>query len=133
MPTWPQFTARFTAKPDLLGFAPGAAPAADAWLAAFTDNFMRAPDAAHGAQALMSGVRFYTAAFVAELAALPPVESRRPAIVGAIPREVYTATGPIIVRVYAQFISRNVPLAQIQAAFARETPALVACYQAARH
>lgn len=133
MPTWPQFNARFTAKPDLLGFAPGATPAADAWLAAFTDDFMRAPDAAHGAQALMSGLRFYTAAFVAELAALPPVGSRRPAIVGAIPREVYTATGPIIAGVYAQFISRDAPPAQIQAAFARETPALVACYQAARH
>jgi hypothetical protein len=133
MLTWPQFTARFTAPPDLLGFAPCATPAADEWLAAFTDDFMRYPDAAHGAQALMSGLRFYTAAFVAEIAALPPVGSRRPALVGAIPREIYTATGPIIAGVYAQFISRDAPPPQTQAAFARETPALVACYQASRH
>jgi hypothetical protein len=132
MPTWPQFTARFTAKPDLLGFAPGATPAADEWLAAFTDDFMRYPAAAHAAQALMSGVRFYTAAFVAEIAALPPVGSRRHAIVGAVPRAVYSATRPIIAGVYAQFISWDAAPLQIQAAFARQTPALVACYQGAQ-
>src|SRR3954447_25179871 len=95
MPIWPQFLARIGAKPDLLGFAAGATPSADEWLAAFTRHFMSNPEAAQGTQALMAGLPFYTPAFVAALAALPPGGTPQHPIAGTIPREIYTTAGPL--------------------------------------
>ena len=123
-----RFTARFGPQPDLLGFAADAHPAADAWLETFTDDFMRNPDAVHGAAIMMSGLRFFTADFVAQIAALPPVATRRPAIAGRIPRDVYSAAGPIIAGVYQTCISRNAAHAEIQAAFAQAMPLLTSRY-----
>ena len=128
MNIWTRITAGFGARPDMLGFAAGATPTADEWLTAFTANFMGQPYADHGALALMSGLRFYTPAFVAALAALPPVEMRQPHIAGTIPRAIYTATGPIIADAYQKLIGRNAGHAEIQAAFAQATPALAAQY-----
>src|SRR4051794_4802555 len=82
-------TIRFGAGPDLLGFAAAATPTADEWLAAFTGYFIRHPQAKLGASALMSGLRFYTAAFVAEIGALPSVEFRQPPLPGRIPNAIY--------------------------------------------
>jgi hypothetical protein len=128
MNIWNRLTARSRSRLDTLGFAAGAAPSADEWLAAFTGNFMGQPNAEHATLALMSGVRFYTPAFVAQLAALPPINARQPAITGNIPRAIYTATGPIIAAVYQNLISRHAGRADIEAAFARATPALVGRY-----
>jgi hypothetical protein len=131
MPTWPQVTARFGAHSDMLGFAPAATPSADEWLVAFTRHFLRHPDVAYGAQALMSGLRFYTADFVAALAALPPGESRHPAISGNRPQAIYTATGPLIAAVYEQAIRRNAGRAEVQAAFTAAAPGLLGHYDGA--
>jgi hypothetical protein len=128
MNIWNRFTARSRPQLDTLGFAAGATPSADEWLAAFTGNFMGQPNAAHSTLALMSGVRFYTPAFVAQIAALPPITARQPAITGNIPRAIYAATGPIITNVYQNLISRHADRAAIEAAFARATPALVDRY-----
>jgi hypothetical protein len=65
MNLWTRLTARFGPQSDMLGFAPTATPTADVWLYAFTDNFMSRSTAANGADALMSGLRFYTPTFVA--------------------------------------------------------------------
>ena len=72
--------------------------------------------------------RFYTPAFMAALAALPPVEMRRLHVAGTIPRAIYTATGPIIADAYQKLIGRNAGHAEIQAAFAQAPPALAAQY-----
>src|SRR5690242_16265878 len=131
MTPWQQLTARFGDRADVLGFAPEAAPSADEWLVAFTRYFTRRPDVARGAQALMSGLRFFTADFVAALAALPPGEKRHPAIPGNISQAVYTATGPIIGAVYEQLIRRNAGRAEIQAAFLAAAPGLLGRYDGA--
>jgi hypothetical protein len=112
----------------MLDFAPEATPSADEWLVAFTDSFMKRPDAGHATNTLMSGLRFFTAEFVAAVATLPSPETRQPPIGGRIPRAVYTATGPIIQDVYQKLISQNAGRGQIQAAFAQAVPVLVGEY-----
>jgi hypothetical protein len=119
-------TADNSAGRDLLGYTPGATPSADAWLAAFTGSLLRQPTAAHATEAFMSGLRFYTPEFVAEIAALPPVESRLPPITGRTAQAIYTATGPIIVAVFQTLIRRNASRADTQAAFARAVEGLLA-------
>jgi hypothetical protein len=128
MKLWNRLVARFGPQPDLLGFTPTATPDADTWLTAFTGNFMSHPTAAHGADALMSGLRFYTLAFVAELQALPSIDVRQPRLAGRIPRAIYATTGPIIVDVYQNLISRNTGHGAIQAAFLQAMPGLVNQY-----
>jgi hypothetical protein len=125
MNLWTRLTARFGPQADMLGFAPTATPTADAWLTAFTDNFMSRTTAAYGADALMSGLRFYTADFVAQLQALPPIATRQPPFPGRIPQAIYTAAGPIIVDVYQAVISRNGGRAEIRAAFTQAMPGLL--------
>src|SRR5947209_4815677 len=102
-----QFDTRFGGSRDMLGYTPGATPSADAWLGTFTTDFIAYADGTHGAHALMSGLRFYTAAFVAEIAALPPVESRLPPVSGPVARAIYTATCPIILDVYQTQIRKH--------------------------
>jgi hypothetical protein len=128
MDAWNKLTARFNTGPDLLGFTATATPTADEWLAAFTTYFMKHPQAKPGARALMSGLRFYTAPFVAELAALPSVELRQPALPGRIPDAIYTATRPIITSVYQTLISQNAARREVEAAFARAMPGLIGQY-----
>jgi len=128
MDIWNRLTARFAPRADMLDFAPDATPSADDWLVAFTESFVRRPDAAHATNTLMSGLRFFTAEFVAGVASLPSPETRRPPIGGRIPRAIYTATGPIILDVYQKLISRNAGRGQIQAAFAQAVPVLVGEY-----
>ncbi len=121
--------AEFSAGRDLLGYTNTATPSADVWLATFAASLMQEPTAAHGTDALMSGLRFYTPAFVAEIAALPPVEARLPPLAGSTVRAIYTATGPIIVTVYRTLIQRQAGREEIQAAFAQAASELVATYQ----
>jgi len=128
MNIWNKLTARFGPRADMLAFAPDATPSADDWLVAFTENFVRRPDAAYATNTLMSGLRFFTAEFVANIASLPSPETRKPPIGGRVPRAIYTATGPIIQDVYQKLISRNAGRGQIQAAFARAVPVLVGEY-----
>lgn len=128
MNIWNKLAARFGPRADMLAFAPGATPSADEWLVAFTESFVRRPDSAHATNTLMSGLRFFTAEFVADVASLPSPETRRPPIGGRVPRAIYTATGPIIQDVYSKLISRNAGRGQIQAAFARAVPVLVGEY-----
>jgi hypothetical protein len=123
-----RLTARFGPQLDPLGFGPAASPTADEWVAAFTDNFIRHPTTTFGTQALMSGLRFYSPPFIAEIGALGPVEARYPAIPGYIPQAIYTAVGPIICRVYAEQISRNAGAEQIEAAFTAAMPELIDRY-----
>jgi hypothetical protein len=129
MNTWERFTGLFGTKRDMLGFTAAATPSAEEWLDAFTTDFMRHPTTEHGAQALMSGVRFYTPAFVAQLAALSPVTAHQPAITGTIPRAIYTATGPLISGVYENLISRHAGQAEMQTAFTTAAAQLVKEYQ----
>ena len=131
MNPWNRFAARFAGRRDRLGFATDATPSADEWLAAFTRHFLGQPDAEHGQQALMSGLRFYTADFVAAIAALPPVALRRPPILGNRPRAIYTAAGPIIAAVYQQLIARNAAREEISAAFTEAAPGLLGGYDGA--
>jgi len=131
MNPWNRFAARFAGRRDRLGFAADATPSADEWLAAFTRHFLGQPDAEHGQQALMSGLRFYTADFVAAIAALPPVALRRPPILGNRPRAIYTAAGPIIAAVYQQLIARNAAREEISAAFTEAAPGLLGGYDGA--
>jgi len=128
MNIWNKLTARLGPRADMLAFAPDATPSADEWLVAFTESFVRRPDSAHATNTLMSGLRFFTAEFVANIASLPSPETRRPPIGGRIPRAIYTATGPIIQDVYQKLISRNAGRGQIQAAFAQAVPVLVGEY-----
>jgi hypothetical protein len=128
MDIWNQITARFATGPDLLGFEATATPAADEWLAAFTTYFLRHPEAKHGVRALMSGLRFYTPAFVAEVTALPAVELRQPPLPGRIPNAIYTATRSIIASVYQERISRQAERQAVQAAFAQAMPGLIGQY-----
>ena len=128
MDLWNKLTAGFGSHADLLGFASTARPTADEWLAAFTGNFMQHPDATHGTQALMSGLRFYTPEFMAAVTAIPPVATRKPLLAGNIPQAIYTATGPIIATVYQNLISRNAARSEIQAAFTQAMPSLLAQY-----
>src|SRR5438270_6068673 len=107
MTIWNRLTTRLGPRADLLDFVPGATPSPDEWLVAFTKSFVRYPDAAHATNTLMSGLRFFTAEFVAGVASLPSPEKRQPPIGGRIPRAVYAATGPIIEDVYQNLISRN--------------------------
>ena len=123
-----QFDTRFGGSRDMLGYTPGATPSADAWLGTFTTDFIAHADGTHGAHALMSGLRFYTAAFVAEIAALPPVESRLPPVSGPLARAIYTATRPIILDVYQTQIRQHTGNAEILAAFTRAMPGLLATY-----
>jgi hypothetical protein len=125
---WNRLTARFGPRPDMLAFVPDATPSADEWLLAFTESFVRRPDAAHATNTLMSGLRFFTAEFVAGVASLPSPETRQPPIGGRIPRAIYTATGLIIQDVYQKLISRNAGRGQIQTAFAQAVPVLVGEY-----
>ena len=118
---------------DLLGYTPGATPSADAWLATFTGSVMQQPTAAHATEAFMSGLRFYTPAFVAEIAALPPVESRLPPLSGHTAQAIYTASGPIIVTVFQTLIRRNASRAATQAAFARAVDELLAAHHPGLH
>ena len=120
--------AGFSVGRDLLGYTLGATPSADAWLATFTGSLMQQPTAAHATDAFMSGLRFYTPAFVAEIAALPPVESRLPPIPGRTAQAIYTATGPIVIAVYQTLIHRNCGREKIQAAFAQAVDGLLAAY-----
>ena len=122
---------RFGASRDMLGYTPGATPSADTWLGTFTSDFVAHADATRGAHALMSGLRFYTPAFVAEIGALPPVESRLPPIRSRSAQAVYTAAGPIIRDVYERLIRQHAGRTEIQAAFAEATPGLLAQYHAA--
>jgi len=128
MDIWKRFTAGFGPKEDLLHFAPDATPSADEWLVAFTESFMKRHDASHATDTLMSGLRFFTADFVAAVAALPSPETREPPIGGRIPKAIYKATGPIIETVYQKLISRNAGRGQIHAAFAQAVPVLVGEY-----
>lgn len=120
--------AGFSVGRDLLGYTLGATPSADAWLAAFTRSFLQQPTAAHATDAFMSGLRFYTPAFVAEIAALPPVESRLPPIPGRTAQAIYTATGPIVIAVYQTLIRRNGGREKIQVAFAQAVDGLLAAH-----
>jgi len=129
MNIWHQLTARLGPRADMLDFSPSAAPSADEWLVAFTKSFIRRPDAAHATNTLMSGLRFFTAEFVANIASLPSPETRQPPIGGSIPRAIYKTTGPIIEDVYHRLISRDAGREQIQAAFAHAVPALVGEYK----
>jgi hypothetical protein len=131
MNPWNRFAARFAGRRDLLGFAADATPSADEWLAAFTRHFLGHPDAEHGHQALMSGLRFYTADFVAAIAALPPVAVRQPPLLGNRPRAIYTAAGPIIAAVYQQLIARHAAREEISAAFTEAAPGLLGGYDGA--
>ena len=127
--TTPQhLTAGFSVGRDLLGYTLEATPSADAWLAAFTGSFMQQPTAAHATDAFMSGLRFYTPAFVAEITALPLVESRLPPITGRTAQAIYTATGPIVVAVYQTLIRHNGGREDIQTAFAQAVDGLLAAY-----
>lgn len=128
MDIWDRVTARFDSGPDVLGFTATATPAADEWLAAFTTYFMKHPQARPAARALMSGLRFFTAPFVAEIAALPSVELRQPALPGRIPNAIYTSTRSIIAAVYQNRISRNAGPQEVQAAFAQAMPGLLGQY-----
>ena len=128
MNIWNQLTARLSPRADMLDFAPEAKPSADEWLVAFTSSFMSRPDAGHATNTLMSGLRFFTAEFVANIASLPSPETRQPPIGGSIPRAIYTATGPIIQDVYHRLISRNAGHGQIRDAFAQGVPVLVGEY-----
>ena len=125
MHLWQRLTARFGPQPDLLGFAADATPGADAWLMAFTSHFMQHPTAGAGTAAFMSGLRFFTAQFVAGIQALPAIETRRPPLAGRIPRVIYTTAGPIITDVYERLISRHAERATILTAFEAAVPALV--------
>lgn len=128
MNIWKRLAARFGPQVDMLGFAPDATPSGDQWLVAFTESFVRHPDAVHATNIFMSGLRFFTAEFVAGVASLPSPETRQPPIGGRIPRAVYTATGPIIADVYQKLISQNAGRGQIKAAFAQAVPVLVGEY-----
>ncbi len=128
MNIWNQLTASFVPRADMLDFAQDATPSADEWLVAFTESFMRFHDAEHATRTLMSGLRFFTAEFVADIASLPSPETRQPPIGGSIPRAIYAATGPIIEDVYQKVIRRNAGRGQIQAAFAQAVPVLVGEY-----
>jgi len=125
---WNRLTDRTSSRVDMLDFATGATPSADEWLVAFTGSFMQHPEVAHATNTLMSGLRFFTAEFVADVASLPSPETRRPQLAGRIPRAIYTATGPIIQDVYQKLISGNAGRSQIQAAFAQAVPVLVGEY-----
>jgi hypothetical protein len=125
------FDTRFSASRDLLGYTPAATPSADTWLATFARDFIAHADGAHGADALMSGLRYYTPAFMAEIAALPPVESRLPPLSGSAARAIYTAAQPILLDVYATHIGRRAEDAAIRAAFAHAMPGLLAHYPGA--
>jgi Glycoside hydrolase family 44 len=94
MSIWNRLISRFGPRADMLDFAPDATPSADEWLVAFTESFMRRPDAAHATNTLMSGLRFYTAEFVAGVASLPSPETRQPAIGG---RRHMLAVGTLLV------------------------------------
>ena len=131
MNTWNRFTARFAGRRDRLGFAADATPSADEWLAAFTRHFLGQPDAEHGHRALMSGLRFYTADFVAARAALPPGALRQPPLLGNRPRAIYTAAGPIIAAVYHELIARNAAREEISTAFTEAAPGLLGGYDGA--
>jgi hypothetical protein len=133
MSIWNRLTDRFSAKPDLLGFADAATPTADEWLTAFTLYFMQNPGVEHGVRGLMAGLRFFTAQFVAEIAALPPVESQRSPVAGSIPKAIYTATAPIVVGVYQNSISRKAGRGDIQAAFTQAAPRLMDEYNRLLH
>ena len=74
----------------------------------------------------MSGLRYYTPAFMAEIAALPPVESRLPPLAGSAVRAIYTAAQPILLAVYATHIGRQAEPAAVRAAFAHAMPGLLA-------
>lgn len=128
MNIWKRVATSFGPKADMLAFAPDATPSADEWLVAFTESFVRRPDAAHATNSLMSGLRFFTPDFVANIASLPTPETRQPPIGGRIPRAIYAATGPIIQDVYQKLISQNAGRGQIQAAFAQAVPVLVGEY-----
>ena len=128
MNIWNRLTTRLGPRADMLEFAPDATPSADEWLVAFTKSFVRRPDAAYATDTLMSGLRFFTAEFVANIASLPSPERRQPPIGGRIPRAIYTATGPIIEDVYQKLISRNAGRGQIQSACAQAVPVLVGEY-----
>jgi hypothetical protein len=112
----------------MLDFSPTATPSADEWLVAFTDDFIRHPDATHAIDTLMSSLRFFTAEFVSNVAALPSPETRQPPIGGRIPRAVYAATVVIIQDVYRNLISRNAGRGEIRHAFAEAAPVLVGEY-----
>jgi len=131
MPIWQQITAPFRAQLDMLGFAADAMPSPDEWLVAFTRQFLRRPEVARGAQLLMSGLRFFTADFVAALTLLPPGERRHPALPGDIPQATYTAAGPIIVDVYERLIGRKAGPAEIERGFLAAAPALLGHYDGA--
>jgi len=133
MNIWNRLTSSFGPKVDMLGFAPDAMPSPDQWLIAFTESFMRHHDAPHATSTLMSGLRFFTAEFVANMASLPSPETRQPPIGGSIPRAIYAATGPIIGEVYQKLISQNARREQIQAAFAQAAPVLVGEYNHSMH
>src|ERR1041385_6800504 len=105
MNIWNRLTTRFGPRADILDFAPEATPSADDWLVAFTESFMRRPDADYATHTLRAGLRFFTAEFVANIASLPSPEKRQPPIGGHIPRAIYAATGPIIEDVYHKLIS----------------------------
>lgn len=118
----------FGASRDLLGYTPAATPSADSWLTTFARDFIAHADGARGADALMSGLRYYTPAFMAEIAALPPVESRLPPLAGSAVRAIYTAAQPILLDVYATHIGRQAEAAAVRAAFAHAMPGLLAHY-----
>lgn len=128
MSPWNPTPARLDTRPDLLGFAAAATPSADAWLVAFTDYFVQHPDADAGVRALLSGLRFYTAAFVAELTALPAGAAHQPPLPGPAACAVYAATAPIIADVYEHLIRHNAPRANIADAFAQSLPGLLGHY-----
>jgi hypothetical protein len=133
MNIWNRLTASFGPKVDVLGFAPDAKPSTEQWLVAFTESFMRHHDAPHATNTLMSGLRFFTAEFVANIAPLAPPETRQPPVYGSVPRAIYAATGPIIEDVYQKLISQNAGSGQIRAAFAHAVPVLVGEYNHGMH
>jgi hypothetical protein len=120
--------AEFRAGRDLLDYTFTATPSADVWIATFATRLVQQPTAAYATDALMSGLRFYTAAFVAEIAALPPVASRLPPLTSHAVQAIYTATGPIIVAVYQNLIRRNAEPVEIQAAFAQAAEGLLTTF-----
>jgi hypothetical protein len=125
MYTWNRFTTRFGGRRDRLGFAAADRPSADEWLAAFTRHFLGQPPAEQGRAAFIAGLRFYTADFVAAVAALPPVALRQRPLLGNGSQAIYTATGPIIAAVYQRFIAKNAGRAAIGAVFTDAAPALL--------
>jgi hypothetical protein len=128
MPSQNVYDTHIDTSRDMLGYTPAATPSADAWLASFTRAFTAQANGQPGARALMSGLRFVTADFMAEIAALPPVALRLPPLPGGGTQAIYTATQGIIRDIYENQIQRQAEPAAILEAVTQAMPGLLAAY-----